>query len=179
MLQLINQTWLFYYFKFKRSYNVLKSKSPCILLNKNINLYIQAKLSNILVKTKQNRNWEIPDRVLERRTLCFSSYKNHKLKVKLWWVGVRERKERVFFVTFILPKENFFKICVLSHFQNIHTFFKKHYFINFCCLFLKFSKAFRVSLRSEVQGVHKIWDAFKVKQNGISCNLLILLTNFC
>ena len=29
--------WLFYYFNFERSY-VLKSKSPCILLNKNINL---------------------------------------------------------------------------------------------------------------------------------------------
>ena len=27
----------FYYFNFERSYDVLKSKSPCILLNKNIN----------------------------------------------------------------------------------------------------------------------------------------------
>ena len=32
-----NCVWLFYYFNFKRSYDVLKSKSPCILLNKNIN----------------------------------------------------------------------------------------------------------------------------------------------
>ena len=31
-----NWMWLFYYFNFERSY-VLKSKSPCILLNKNIN----------------------------------------------------------------------------------------------------------------------------------------------
>ena len=29
--------WLFYYFNFDRSYDVLKSKSPFILLNKNIN----------------------------------------------------------------------------------------------------------------------------------------------
>ena len=29
--------WLFYYFNFKRNYDVLKSKSPCILLNRNIN----------------------------------------------------------------------------------------------------------------------------------------------
>ena len=29
--------WLFYYFSFERNYDVLKSKSPCILLNKNIN----------------------------------------------------------------------------------------------------------------------------------------------
>ena len=29
--------WLFYCFNFERNYDVLKSKSPCILLNKNIN----------------------------------------------------------------------------------------------------------------------------------------------
>ena len=29
--------WLFYYFNFERNYDVLKSKIPCILLNKNIN----------------------------------------------------------------------------------------------------------------------------------------------
>ena len=30
--------WLFFYFNFERNYGVLKSKSPCILLNKHINL---------------------------------------------------------------------------------------------------------------------------------------------
>ena len=67
--------------------------------------------------------------VLERRTLCFSSCKNRKLKVKLWWIRARERKKRTFFLSFILSKGNFFKICVLSQcilywiqFQNIHTF---------------------------------------------------------
>ena len=29
--------WLFYYFNIEGNYDVLKSKSPCILLNKNIN----------------------------------------------------------------------------------------------------------------------------------------------
>ena len=29
--------WLFYYFNFEMNYDVSKSKSPCILLNKNIN----------------------------------------------------------------------------------------------------------------------------------------------
>ena len=29
--------WLFYYFNFKRNYDTLKLKSPCILLNKNTN----------------------------------------------------------------------------------------------------------------------------------------------
>ena len=30
--------WIFYYFNFERDYDVLKSKSPCILLNKKINI---------------------------------------------------------------------------------------------------------------------------------------------
>ena len=66
---------------------------------------------------------------LERRTLCFSSYKNRKLKVGLLWVGDCERKKRAFFVPFILSEGNFFKICVLFqciaywiHFQDKHTF---------------------------------------------------------
>ena len=75
------------------------------------------------------RKWKIPHTVLERRILSFSSYKNHKLKVKLWWAGAHERKMRAFFVLFVLSEENFFKICVLSqcivywiHFWNKHTF---------------------------------------------------------
>ena len=110
---------LFYYFSFERGYDVLKSKSRCILLKKN----------KILIKRKQNRKWKIPHTVWERRILCFSSCKNSKLKVKLWWIGARERKNRTFFVSLILPEGNSFKICVLSqcevywiHFQNMHTF---------------------------------------------------------
>ena len=86
------------------------------------------RLIETLLKTKRNRKWKIPHTVLERRTLYFRSYKNRKLKVKLWWVGARERKMREFFVPFILSEGNFFEICVLSqcivywiHFQNIST----------------------------------------------------------
>ena len=78
---------------------------------------------------KWNWKYRIPHTVLKRQTLCFSSYKNHKLKVKLWWVGAHERRTRAFFVLFILSKENLFNICVLSecivywiHFQNIYIF---------------------------------------------------------
>ena len=43
--------WLFYYCNFERNYDVLESNnSPCILLNKNINL----------IKTKRNRKWKMP-----------------------------------------------------------------------------------------------------------------------
>ena len=82
------------------------------------------------IKTIRNRKWKTPHTVLERQTLCFSSYKNRNLKVKVWWVGARERKKRVFFVPFILSEGNFFKTCVLLqcivywiHLQNINNFF--------------------------------------------------------
>ena len=97
----------------EKSHDILKSKSPCILLNKNINF---------------NKN-ETESKMKNCTTFCFISYKNRKLKVKLWWVGACERKKGALFVPFILSKGSFFKICVLYqcivywiHFQNIHTF---------------------------------------------------------
>ena len=94
---------------------------------------------------KRNRKWKIPHTVLERRTLCFSLYKNCKLKIKLWWVGARERKKRSFFVPFISFEGNFLQdLCFISMYSvlNTHseyTYFyisKKHFFKHFCCLFL-------------------------------------------
>ena len=86
-----------------------------------------------------------------RRTLCFSSYKNHILKIKLRWrLGLAKEKRGHFLYRLFCPKG----VCVLSqcivywiHFHNIYTFtYQKHYFIHFCSLFLKFSKACSVSL---------------------------------
>ena len=114
-----NYAWFLYHFNFERSCDVSKSKSSCILFDKNINFNkngTELKMGN-------------SHTVLERRTLRFSSYKNRKLKVKLPWVRARERKNRAFFLPFTLSEGNFFKICVSSqcivywiHFQNIHTF---------------------------------------------------------
>ena len=80
------------------------------------------------IKLKWNRKWKISYTVLLRQTLYFNLYRNCKLKVKLWWVGTRERKKGTFFVPFILSKTSFFNIYVLSqckvywiHFQNTHT----------------------------------------------------------
>ena len=113
-----NCMWLFYYFNIERNYGVLNSNNTFILFNKNMSfnkIETESKMGNPLI-------------VLERWTLCFSSYKNRKLKVKLWWVGARERKKKAFFVLFIFFEWICFKICVLSqcvvywiHFQNIHT----------------------------------------------------------
>ena len=66
----------------------LKSNSPYLLLNKNINL-----------KTRRNQKWKFHTNLCEES--CFSSCKNHKLKLKLWWVGARERKKSAIFLTFI------------------------------------------------------------------------------
>ena len=89
-----NCAWLFCYFNFERNYNVLKSKSPCILFNKNKNFN----------KNESYRKWKIPHTILERRTLRFSSYKNRKLKVKLWWVRAPERKKGHFLYYLFCPK---------------------------------------------------------------------------
>ena len=98
------------------NYDDLKSRSSCILSNKNINFN----------KNGTELKMEIPNIVLERWTLCFSSYKNPKTKVKLWWFGARERKKKAFFLPFILSEGVFFNIYVLSEcmlywmpFQNI------------------------------------------------------------
>ena len=107
------------------------------------------------MKTKRSRKWKIPHIVLERRTLYFSSYKTRKLKVKLWWVGARERKKRTFFIPFILSEGNFFKVYVLSqcivywiHIQNIHTLiYQKTLLRTLFCLFWKSAKAFIAFLR--------------------------------
>ena len=136
--------WLFYYFNFERNYDVLKSKSPCFCWTK----------IETLIKTKLNWKWKIPHTALERRTLCFILYKNRKLKVKLWWIGARERKKRAFFLPFILSEGNLFNICVLSqcivywiHCQSIDTFtYQRTLLRTLFCLFLKSPKAFSVSL---------------------------------
>ena len=126
-----NCLWLFYYFNFERNYDVLKSKNPCILWNKNINF------------NKNQKESKIPHTVLERRTLCFSSYKNRKLKVNQWWVELTKEKRGNFFVLFILSKENFFNILFSLNVQCIEYIFrryiplhiKKHYFIHFFACF--------------------------------------------
>ena len=87
--------------------------------------------------------------------MCFSSYKNWKLKVKLMSWSSRKKKECIF-VTFILHKGNFFNIWVLSqcivnwiNIQNIKLLhIKIHYVINLCCLFLKSSNTFSVSIKN-------------------------------
>ena len=92
---------------------------------------------------KRNRKWKIPHTVSERRTLCFSSYKNCKLKVKLLCVGPRKRKKKVFLVLFILSEKVFLTFVFYINVYCIeHTFriyilvhVKKYYFRHFFACF--------------------------------------------
>ena len=64
---------LFYYINFERNYDVLKLRSACILLNKNINFHkneTESKMENPILSSRE-------------MNLCFTLYKNRKLKVKL------------------------------------------------------------------------------------------------
>ena len=75
-------------FNFERNYDALKLKSPCILLNKNINVN----------KNEAGSKMGNPTQSLEKQTLCFNSYKNHNLKKNLWWVRARQWKRGHFTV---------------------------------------------------------------------------------
>ena len=122
--------WPFYYFSSQRDYDILKSKSPYVLLYKNYTFS----------KNETEPKMENPRTFFERQTS-----KNSELKVKLWWVGSRERKKSAFCEKFILSERHFYNICVLSrcilywiNFQNIHTFtYQKTLLYTHFCLFLK------------------------------------------
>ena len=114
----------------------------------------------------KRRNWKlkIPHTVLERPPLCFSSYKNHKLKVKIWGVWAHAKKKKKFFLPFILSKGNVFDICVLSrcivywiHFQNIHTFtYQKTLLHTPFCLFFKIVENLQCNLKFVRYGISTI-----------------------
>ena len=115
------------YFNFESNYDVLKSKYPCILLNKDINFNkneTEMKMENLthsfrdrsshqrcsLIKgvlrnfSKFTRKHLFTEHLratvsIKRRTMCFSAYKNRISKVKLWRVGTHERKTRTIFCT--------------------------------------------------------------------------------
>ena len=139
--------------------------------------FVEQKYKNFN-KNETESKMENPTHSFRETNLCFSSYKNRKLKVKLWWVGARDRKKKRFLVTFVMSKGIFFNIGVLSqcivywiNFQNIHTFtYPKillHTFIHFCCLVFKSLKDFSVSLSIYITSKHQF----------VSCHFLETRTN--
>ena len=139
-----NCVWLFYYCNFEGNYDVLKSKVLCILLNKNIKFNENKAKPKMENPTHSCREWG---------TLCFSSYKNCKLKVKLRWVGARERKKEGIFCTVYFLRRIIFFISMYSVLNTLseYTYFYKQKTLlhTLFCLFLKLSKAFSVSLNAK------------------------------
>ena len=115
---------------------------PTILIRKGIifqriNAFCWTKIWT-LTKAKRIRKWKIPHTHLKRRILCFSSYENHKLNIKLWWVGACERKKlyRLFY-----PKRIFFSnLCFSSMYSVLKIRSEYRYFYisknNTACTFV-------------------------------------------
>ena len=59
--------------------------------------------------------------------MCFSSYKNCKLKLKLSWVRARERETSELFAKFILSEGKIFSICFFFSVYSAWLFFLNIY----------------------------------------------------
>ena len=125
-----NCGWLFYYLHFERNYDVLKSKSPCFLLNKNMNFKVNM---NFKIKARRNRKWKISHTVLEIWTLYFSSYKNCELKAKLSWAGPHERKKVHCCNVYFVWRKFSYVFWIIGSLQCILKYcFRDVFCINFC-----------------------------------------------
>ena len=119
-----------------------ESQSPCILLNKNRHFN----------ENKTESKMPNPHTVLEGRTLCFSSCKNLKLKVKQWRVGARERIKEVIICTVYFVQRKFFQHnCFISTHSVLntlaeYTFFTYQKAILLILRYTFFTKTFSVSL---------------------------------
>ena len=139
----------FYYFHSERSYDVLKSKSTCILSNKNINFN----------KNQTESKMENPTNSFRKTSLVLQLMQESPIKSKtvMSWSS-RKRKRGLFLYRLFCPKAVFLRFvfhlnvqCVEHNFRRyILLHIKKHYFIHFCRLFLKSSKTFSVSLSSSI-----------------------------
>ena len=128
------------YFNIKNNFDVLKSKSPCILVNKNFSfskIESQSKMEN---RTHSCRETNLVFQLIQESQI--------KSKTEMSW-SLRKINEGMF-VPFILS-EGIFLIYVLSqcivywiHVHTIHCFTLLH---TLFCLLLKSSKDFGVSLR--------------------------------
>ena len=97
-----NCVWLFHYFHFGRNYDISKSKSPCFLLNKNINFNkneTESKIENPTHNFKETnlvlqfiQEWEIKSKTV-------MSWTSQKKKAGIFYtVYFFQRK---FFLTFV------------------------------------------------------------------------------
>ena len=121
---------LFYYFNSERNYDVFKSKSPCFLLNKNINF----------TKMKWNRKHSFRE-----KNVVLQLIKESQIKSKNCDELDLAKEKRGHFCAAYFVRRNYFDSCVLLqcivywiHFQNIYTFiYQKTLLHTLNCLLLK------------------------------------------
>ena len=128
----------FCYFNLKRNYDVLKSKGPSILMNKNINFNKNEAKSKMGNSTQSFTETIILLQLIQESQI--------KCKTVMSWIS--RKKKGQFLSRLFCPKEMFLTFAFYLNVQGIeHTFricillhIKKHYFITwdtFCSLFLK------------------------------------------
>ena len=93
-----NYVCLFYYFNFERNYEVVKSKSPCILLHKNINFN-----KNETELKMQNRTHSFRETNLVLQLIEESQIKS---KTVMSW-SLRKRKEGIFCTVYLVQRKIF------------------------------------------------------------------------
>ena len=115
---LYNYSDFWYYYRSLLYYGKLK-----IVLNRNMHFaFCWTEIKTLITDSKM----ENPTHSFRETNLCFSSYRNCKLKVKLMSWSPRKKKEGIF-SPFILSagifsKFVFHRSAYWIHFQNIHTF---------------------------------------------------------
>ena len=98
----ISLVWIFYYFNFERNYDVLNSKSPCILFNKNINFNKNETESKMENSTHSFRETNLLLQLIEELQI--------KSKTVMSWISWKKKEgifctvyfvRRIFFLTFV------------------------------------------------------------------------------
>ena len=155
----------FYYFNIEINYDVLKSKSPCIWLNKNTNFH----------KNETKSKMEYPTNSFSETNLVLQLIKESQIKCKTVMSWSSWKKKEVIFCTVYSAQRKFFNICVLSqciaywiHCQNIHVFtYQKVLFHRF------FAKVFSVFLNKGL--LWPLWKENVIMRKNFFCKMKSLL----
>ena len=98
-----------------------ESKSPCFLLNQSVNF-------------EWNRKWKIPKKPLKIPILCFSSYENRELNIKLWCVRACKKLKCDYFAVCFLSLEHcwadmfyVFQLTITGLSNNIDFYISKNF----------------------------------------------------
>ena len=112
--------WLLYYFNFERSYDILKSRTPCTSLNKNTNFDKSETESKMENPTHSRRETRLVFQLIWELSI--------KSKTMMSWSSLK-KKEGILCAVYFVRTKFFWNICVLSqcivcwiHFHNMHTF---------------------------------------------------------